>query len=160
MDYCDGINDIIICVLSDVSDKIKKRLVHSWRCKWHIARVYIKNSWYCSWWDYGQNWASLDVSFCPFFYLSELPSEPTELTPRSSPEPRQPFSQAQTRTNNITWRAGTEKILRTEIFTENFFREEKFFQIFHFSKPTGPIFYSIFDEFSYFHENFVRFFHF
>ena len=29
MDYCDGINDIIICVLNDVSDKIKKRLVHS-----------------------------------------------------------------------------------------------------------------------------------
>lgn len=26
MDYCDEINDIIICVLNDVSDKIKKDL--------------------------------------------------------------------------------------------------------------------------------------
>ena len=29
MDYCDEINDIIICVLNNVPEKIKKRFVHS-----------------------------------------------------------------------------------------------------------------------------------
>lgn len=75
-----------------------------------------------------------------FFLFVRVAQWACRAKPRSGPEPRQPFSQAQTRTNNITWRAGTAKAIRIEISRENFFREEKFFQIFHFSKPNGPIF--------------------
>ena len=101
MDYCDEINEIIICVLNDVSDKIKKDLctredVNDILLEYTLDIHDIVLDEIMDRIEYYQMLDSVH-----FFYLSELPRV-VRATPRSGPEPRQPFSQAQTRTNNIT----------------------------------------------------------
>lgn len=67
-----------------------------------------------------------------FFYLSELPREPTKLTPAQVRSPVSLASQAQTRTNNITGPIGYGEIRSYRLKKSKFFSRRKIFSNFSF----------------------------
>ena len=81
-------------------------------------------------------WTGLSIIRCSilsiFFYLLELPREPTELIPAQVRSPVSLASQAQTRTNNITGPIGYGKICSYRLKKSKFFSRRKIFSNFSF----------------------------
>ena len=90
-------------------------------------------------------WTGLSIIRCfilsIFFYLSELPREPTEFVPAQVRSPVSLASQAQTRTNNITGPIGYGKICSYRLKKSKFFFAKKnFFKFFIFPSWLGQFF--------------------
>ena len=81
-------------------------------------------------------WTGLSIIRCSilsiFFYLSELPREPTEFVPAQVRSPVSLASQAQTRTNNITGPIGYGEIRSYRLKKSKFFSRRKIFSNFSF----------------------------
>ena len=81
-------------------------------------------------------WTGLSIIRCSilsiFFYLSELPREPTEFVPAQVRSPVSLASQAQTRTNNITGPIGYGESCSYRLKKSKFFSRRKIFSNFSF----------------------------